>query len=290
MLSSPHSPDYFFRTNNPLDKMYKKNITHITPNSTPYESKYPMTKSALLFGLEYLGRPGELKGCKRDAEEFANFLKDKKGYDKVKVCTSDSETGAQFMIYKIYKLAIKTWQTPIQEVCIFYSGHGSSFPDYNRDEFDGKDECLIPTDYRRAGVITDDLLKRVLRYFHPKTNVVFICDACHSGSMCDLKYKFDEKTKKSVVAHHSSKCRARITSISGCKDDQVSYVGFNLRGENQRRSVLTTFLLKTLDHDQKNSLHDVSKTLSNHVKLSGFNQNPEVMTSFNVQDNDPLFL
>ena len=80
-----------------------------------------MTKTAILFGLEYLGRPGELKGCKRDAEEFANFLKEKKAYDNVKVYSSDHETGAQFMIYKMYHLAIKTWQTPIQEVCIFYS-------------------------------------------------------------------------------------------------------------------------------------------------------------------------
>jgi len=249
-----------------------------------------MTKTAILFGLEYLGRPGELKGCKRDAEEFANFLKEKKAYDNVKVYSSDHETGAQFMIYKMYHLAIKTWQTPIQEVCIFYSGHGSSIPDYNRDEFDGKDECLIPTDYQRAGVITDDLLKRVFRYFHPNTNVVFVCDACHSGSMCDLKYKYDPLTKLSSIAHNSSKCKARITSISGCKDDQVSYVGFNLRGENQRRSVLTTLLLKTIDDERKTSIHDVSVTLNEHVRKSGYDQQPEFMTSFDVQENDHLFL
>lgn len=249
-------------------------------------------KLGVAFGLEYLGRAGELRGCKRDAEELADYLREKRGYDKVKVCTSDAETGAYYMIHKMYKMALATWRNPgeVKEVCIYYSGHGSYMPDYSRDESDGRDECLIPTDYRRAGVITDDLLKRVFRYFHPHTNVVFIVDACHSGSMCDLKYKLDEATHRSVEAHPASKCAARITSISGCKDDEVSYVGYNLLDEGKRRSVLTAFLLKTLQDDQKESIREVQTTLVGHVTRSGYKQHPEVMTSFPVFENDKVFV
>ena len=143
-------------------------------------------------------------------------------------------------------MALNTWRHPgnVEEVCIYYSGHSSYMPDYSRDEKDGRDECLIPTDYRRAGVITDVLLKRVFRYFHPDTNVVFVVDACHSGSMCDLKYKLDEATRASIEVHPASRCAARITSSSGCTDDQISYVGYNLLDEGKRRSVLTAFLLR----------------------------------------------
>lgn len=244
------------------------------------------------FGLEYLGQPGQLEGCARDAREVAAYLREERGYDKVRVCTSDRETGAYYMIHKIYKMAMHTWRRPgaVREVCIYYSGHGSNMPDYGGDERDGKDECLIPTDYRRAGVITDDLLKRVFRCFHPLTNVVFIVDACHSGSMCDLKYKFDEARLASVEASRESRCAARVTSISGCKDDQVSYVGYNLRGEGKRRSVLTVFLLDVLQKDGKKTVKDVQKALVGKVEASGFNQNPEVMTSYIVSDDDALFV
>lgn len=248
-----------------------------------------MTKQALLFGLEYLGKPSELLGCKRDTDDMATYLKNKQQYDKIKVCTSDYETGAQYMIYKIYKLAIKTWRNPnIKEVCIYYSGHGSHIKDQNGDENEGLDECLVPTDYQRAGVITDDLIKRVFRYFRSDVHVIFICDACHSGSMCDLKFKYNDENQRCEEAHPLSKCSARIVSISGCKDEQVSYVGFNLRGEQKRRSVLTALLIKTLEDNHKN-IKDVSKTLKNHVKHSGYQQNPEIMTSFIISDNDTLF-
>lgn len=246
-----------------------------------------MVKKALLFGLEYLGQPGELIGCKRDAEDFATYLKEHKHYDNIRICTSDAETGAQFMIYKIYKMAIDTWRTPIQEVCIYYSGHGANMPDYNRDEHDGKDECLIPTDYQRAGVISDDLLRRVFKYFHPNTRVVFVCDACHSGSMCDLKYKWNGAA--SIEQHQMSKCNARIVSISGCKDDQVSWVGYDLRGEGKRRSVLTALLLKTLE-DGANTIKETHSTLLKHVQATKYKQDPEVMTSFTVFSADTLFL
>ena len=248
-----------------------------------------MAKQAILFGLEYLGQPGELRGCKRDTEDMANHLKEKQHYDKVRVFTSDYQTGAQYMLYNIYKLALKTWRDRgIKEVCIYYSGHGSNIHDRDGDEREGLDECLVPTDYRRAGVITDDLLKRVFRCFHADVNVVFICDACHSGSMCDLKFKYDEERDVCEEAHPHSRCAARVVSISGCKDEQVSYVGFDLRGEQKRRSVLTALLIKTLEEDHKR-LKDVSKALKRHVKDSGYKQDPEVMTSFVVSDGDELF-
>ena len=254
-----------------------------------------MVKKALAFGLEYKGQGRtELAGCALDAAEFGAFLRNELGYDKVRICTSDAETGAQYMIHKIYKLAIDTWRRgggQVDEVCIYYSGHGSHMADRDGDErgLDGRDECLVPTDYARAGVITDDLLKRVFRYFHPDTRVVFVCDACHSGSMCDLKYKYVADRGESVNAHPQSKCAARIVSMSGCKDDEVSYVGFNLRGERKRRSVLTVFLLEALADNRAGKIKEVHADLSRRVRASGYPQTPELMTSFPVFDSDTIF-
>tara|TARA_B100000683_G_scaffold249442_1_gene263575 strand:- start:6 stop:746 length:741 start_codon:yes stop_codon:yes gene_type:complete len=246
-----------------------------------------MTKAALLFGLTYPGTNSHLPGCDKDAYDMAEFLKTK-DYHKIRVCTSASETSAQYMIRKIFKVAIDSWRSNYKEVCIYFSGHGSNMPDYSRDEKDGKDECLIPTDYQRAGVISDDLLKRVFSYFHPNTNVIFIVDACHSGSMCDLKYKY--QNGEMIQENPFSKSNARIVSISGCKDEEVSYVGFNLRGNNRTRSVLTTCLLQTLFDEKKEYLKDIQATLEEKVKSTGYKQHPQIMSSFSIFESDKLFL
>ena len=47
-------------------------------------------------------------------------------------------------------------------------------------------------------------------------------------------------------------------------------------------------LIKALEDDHK-SVKDVSRALKQHVKDSGYRQNPEVMTSFVVSDGDVLF-
>ena len=73
-----------------------------------------------------------------------------------------------------------------------YSGHGGSTrdDDYGEEE-DGKDETLIPVDYKTAGIIRDDDLFDTL--VHPmKEGVTLTClmDCCHSGTILDLPYTF----------------------------------------------------------------------------------------------------
>lgn len=38
------------------------------------------------------------------------------------------------------------------------AGHGGSVPDVSGDEEDGKDETMIPVDYKTAGQIKDDTI------------------------------------------------------------------------------------------------------------------------------------
>ena len=63
-----------------------------------------------------------------------------------------------------------------------YSGHGTDVADQNGDEPDGRDECLVPFDYRSAGFITDDVLKTLYDRFPVSGNLTLVMDSCHSGS------------------------------------------------------------------------------------------------------------
>ena len=71
-------------------------------------------------------------------------------------------------------------------VVFYYSGHGSKLEDVNGDESDGIDETIVAQDSDRNGVkdIPDDdfdaFYKELSRY---TTNIVFMFDSCHSGTV-----------------------------------------------------------------------------------------------------------
>lgn len=64
-----------------------------------------------------------------------------------------------------------------------FSGHGSYVPDKNGDEPDGRDECIVPYDYRTVGMLTDDALKILYDTFPRRGNLTLVMDSCHSGSV-----------------------------------------------------------------------------------------------------------
>ena len=55
----------------------------------------------------------------------------------------------------------------VSEVWIHYSGHGSHIKDMDGDEEDGFDEVLVPLDYDKNGVISDDFINK---YFISRIN------------------------------------------------------------------------------------------------------------------------
>jgi len=71
-------------------------------------------------------------------------------------------------------------------VVIFFSGHGSSVPDQNGDEKDGRDEALVPYDAAKftepSQVVIDDSIGVWLGRLATH-NVTMIVDACFSGSV-----------------------------------------------------------------------------------------------------------
>jgi metacaspase-1 len=65
---------------------------------------------------------------------------------------------------------------------VHYSGHGSHVPDDNRDEADGRDEILCPTDLDWDDPFRDDWLRTTLDGVRAGVNLTVIMDCCHSGT------------------------------------------------------------------------------------------------------------
>lgn len=133
------------------------------------------------------------------------------------------------ILNELYRLASKSWSDELDLVWFEYSGHGSYVSDRSGDEVDGKDEALVPSDFRSAGLLMDDTIKRIFKSFNPKTRVISIIDACHSASVGDLKYRFVDD--QMIMENKESPCKSHILSISGCLDKQTSVI-ILLGGEN----------------------------------------------------------
>jgi hypothetical protein len=246
-----------------------------------------MRGRALLFGLNYPGSPAQLSGCINDVVNMSKYLAATLAIP-ITVCSDESPqtrsgTTALGMVQQLYELAVQSHSEDLEFAWIHYSGHGSYIADVSNDEADGRDECLVPTDYASAGLITDDFMDRILRSFNPKTRVVFVCDACHSGTMCDVKYSWESPTK-CKVENILCTVRAKVITLSGCMDDQTSADAYNVMGDSKFSGALTACLLKVMG-EAPLARADVFQTLnllSTKLKALGFTQRPKLCSTYNL--------
>jgi len=162
-------------------------------------------KLAVLIGINYVGQQGELRGCHNDVIMMRKYIEEQ-GFSpsNTRVLMDDGEHESPTLANI---LAAFAWITdnakPGDALFVHYSGHGGSVADSNGDERDGKDETLIPVDFRTAGQLSDDLILANLVLEVPRNAVLtVVIDACHSGTVLDLPYSFvaDESTMSEVAS------------------------------------------------------------------------------------------
>ena len=163
-----------------------------------------MSKKALLIGINYYDTPSvALKGCVNDVVNMRNMLIDAYGYDSANITvlrddatnTVDKPTAANIVKHLG---SIIAQSASLKEIWIHYSGHGSQIRDINGDETDRKDEVIVPADYSRAGLITDDIIFNIVKQSQCPTVLIF--DSCNSGTVCDLMWNFNIVSASRVSA------------------------------------------------------------------------------------------
>jgi metacaspase-1 len=252
-----------------------------------------MRSRALLFGLNYAHVPdAKLSGCINDVRAMATHLKGI-GFAAVDVVSDDidlSGTSAQGIVQRLYDLAVKSFSEDLELVYIHYSGHGTYVLDKNSDEADGRDECLVPSDFKTAGVVPDDMLCSLFAAFKPSTRVVCVFDSCHSGTIGDMLYSW-EAPRKVVVENIMCDVKARVVTLSGCMDYQTSADAFGLLGDGKAIGALTACLLLALRENPGVAKDAFALLASVRAKLQerGFQQGPKLCSTHNIA-RDPVFL
>lgn len=242
-----------------------------------------MTKKALLFGLNYVNdSSAALAGCVNDAIHLRNLLTQKMGFtDKdIMLCTDHTpmKPTKAVMLKLIHDLVMWTHRQYVDSIFISYSGHGTSVQDATSDELDGKDEALVPLDYKTNGVIVDDELSALIKKVHPRTDVVILVDACHSGTIMDFPYRYISGDKRTIESKVDIPCRAVM--ISGCRDHQLSQEVWSFADDKKITGLMTASFIHALEvHGYNVTCWKLIKYMKDRITEMGFAQRPQMSTS-----------
>jgi len=198
-------------------------------------------KIAILIGINYIGSQVQLAGCQNDVIKMKDVLMKNYGYknENIYMLVDRPEfiqPTASNIIAQLNWLYLLSAKEVIGEIYVHYSGHGTSIIDRDRDETDGKDECIVPVDYTKSGIISDDIIYSFLsKIKQVEKKIIWVFDSCNSASCTDLPYSFVIDNKNKITKQILSK-RKPITNnnnifvLSGCLDAKVSYDVVELDG------------------------------------------------------------
>lgn len=272
------------------------NIAPYNVNSTPYK------KYALIIGINYSGTGFELNGCINDALNVKKLL-ESWGFD---ITLMTDSTGGPFYPSKnniINQVTSSISKLNSNDVLIiYYSGHGAQIADTNGDEISGKDSVIVPINVQAQGYISDDYIRSLLVPAPTDSKILGVFDSCNSGSVCDLRYNYydtsyrinpgDKLSPLNVRINTSingnyPETNANILSLSGCKDDQLSYETVLENGKVG--GALTYCLLKYLYETTPNvTIEQILLNVRDMLKSYGFNQVPSLMSGKTITPNDTI--
>lgn len=229
-------------------------------------------RKALLVGINYTGTPYRLFGCINDVVNMGSYLQKVRKYNSLIIMTDTSRIKPTRSNILAGFRALLQGAKSGDELWFHFSGHGTLVNDASRDEESGQDSCICPIDVARAGFISDDVIRSNLAALVPKgVRLYMVLDACHSGTGCDLRYKYDDASyltsrlttlpEKYVPNDWSlqqtnyefkrySKTLGEVFCISGCQDEQTSADAF-LGG--QASGVVTYLLLNCLNNNSEST-------------------------------------
>lgn len=208
-----------------------------------------MPKIAALFvGINKYPEPNRLAGCVPDIKSLTPWFVQNRGLAlKYSHTLLDASATRANIIGGLQWLAFQNADTSL----FVYSGHGAQVPDLDGDEEDNLDEAIVPVDFQRAGLITDDVLQREYLKFPLGSKLVIHFDSCHSGNsdrsfsqaISDVFYKAVGKQKPRFIrpdriseealeaTHDGPAARWRklpeetkrdVILLAGCRDSQTS--------------------------------------------------------------------
>jgi len=250
-------------------------------------------RKALLIGINYMHTQSELRGCINDTENLKHFLVSNRYFNNDEfIMMNDYKLGKLNptkrnilnQLNGLVRFAKKNPEKQIQ-MLISYSGHGSSTVDRSGDEDDGYDEMLCPLDYETNGFIVDDDIKRDFIDLLPSNVKLFmLVDACHSGTICDLKYEyFIGSTLRTKSRRFTVDSNCNVILISGARDIETAADAFIYDPTNKRyeyQGAMTASFIA--NYNDTISYQDLIMNMRSWLKLKKYRQVPQLSSGKSI--------
>lgn len=258
-----------------------------------------MVKYAFLIGINYRKTADELYGCINDVNNMKNFLQSKLGYTNSNIVTLTDDTSVKPNRRNILKgidILVRKLKSG-DEAWVHFSGHGVLVRD-SGDEESGYDSCFAPIDYNSSGFISDDVIRSNLAQRVPRgVKVYVVLDACHSGTGCDLRHKYDDSSHLTNQNQNANpltltyvpsewslrqtryeftkypRTAGEVYCISGCQDNQESGDTY-IESDRMYGGVLTSTMLSLLKSNDLKTYKwkDLLKDVCCSEKVNGYAQ------------------
>lgn len=130
---------------------------------------------------DYPGTQLDLSGCVNDLIDWSDIFVKSKNLGSLTTLTNSKATRAAI---------IKETQTMLAKLnagdwgIVAFSGHGSWVIDLDEDEQDGRDEVIVPYDYKNY--ILDDEIHLILQDRVKGSYVLLLTDSCFSGTVARM--------------------------------------------------------------------------------------------------------
>jgi len=237
-----------------------------------------MPKRALLIGCNYTATPSvQLSGCINDSVNMRGMLIDSYGYQDANIYMLRDDDNARLPTKANiinYLTQLVAMSVTSDTLWIHYSGHGTQVQDLNGDESDKLDECLVPCDYSKSGLITDDDLFAIIK--NAKCQTIVMLDSCHSGTGIDLQYSINYNAGVLTKVANTSKSitNANIIMLSGCQDSQTSADAYDTVSKRGIGAFTQTLLETLRSYDHNVALLTLYTSLCVNLRRYGFTQIP----------------
>lgn len=253
-----------------------------------------IVKKALLIAINYIGSDNELNGCINDSKNLQSFLIQNKYINSSDITMmNDTLSGNLYptkanILLHFNNLVTFANQNAKKTVELFlsYSGHGTGVKDTTGDEVDGQDEALVPVDFESSGFIVDDLIRsNLVDKLSANVKLVFLCDACHSGTIMDLKYLYNTTGKAETVNSKLTDTVCDVITVSGCKDDQTSADAYL---SNKYQGAMTAAFLS--NYADEMSYKILISKMRSWLQSNRFSQVPQLCAGKKINLDGPFLL
>jgi Ca2+-binding EF-hand superfamily protein len=252
-------------------------------------------KRAVTIGINYIGHQvGQLPGCINDSNSFVHMLTEEFGYGLEHIRQLRDDHPDQMPTRKNITAALKWLVAGARagdHLFLHYSGHGAQIRSQDADEMDGKDETLVPVDYKVSGLLVDDELRRLVVVPMPKgARLTCVFDCCHSGTVLDLGYKVKLVGDKAEIKKKQKPpppADGDVVMISGCMDAQTS-ADIGSSAASKAAGAMTTAFRNTITNHPEISNHRLLVEIRKFLRNNDYEQIPQLSTEHFMNVEEPF--